>query len=190
MKDNFFDKKFFQYLMANIAAIGLFKINKNKKIIGLNSAVYKKLTAHFSKTDKVVSAYIFAHLNSDEKAVWYRLITKLKKHQVDQLCMLQHGLYKIFGPEMPIEITRNILNTENDDDDSIKISMLINSGIITKNSVNEQIENVIARIYNKIAEQTFPAIEEAVKAADDFVQAIEENINKPLRDLLEKIKNW
>lgn len=193
MAESFFDKGFLQHLLASWISIGLFETDKEGKVTGINPAVREKIGPSFmglNKADEIISARIEAALEPGERTVWGRLVSKLKKHQVTQIRILQAGVYKEFDLNTAVEVTRSFLNIQEDDDDSVKIKILIDSGIITEKSVPEEMENILDRIYNKLKKQSASAIQNAIKAGNDFVDSYKEAVNEPLKNLLTKIKNW
>ena len=182
-----FDKSFFQHLMASFLVKGLFETDKEGKITGINPNVREKIGPSFlglNKAEEIIASQVVASLKTGERTIWHGLMMKLKPHQKTQLRILLAGLYKEFDLETAKGVAHSFLAIQSDDDDRVKIALLIESGIITESSFDEDAGDMLERIF-KASKKYFI---DAVKAIDDFVDSYHKSVNQPLENLLVTIR--
>ncbi|NMC51554.1 hypothetical protein GYA54_02385 [Candidatus Kuenenbacteria bacterium] len=183
-------EKFWSDLISTFIVHGVFEMGGDGKIKGFNPELRKKIAPSFlglNQTDEIIAGQVIASLDTGERTIWTRWLSKLKKHQVTQLRILLAGTYHAFEPGMENakNLAHSLVNIENDDDDSIKTKLALETGLITEEFFLDTAKNfVLDRIWGKLKDHHA----KAQKAIDELVDDWEKKINNPLEAILSALK--
>jgi translation initiation factor 2B subunit (eIF-2B alpha/beta/delta family) len=163
-------------------AKGLFETDKEGKISGINPALKKKIGPSFrgwTQADETIASQIVASLDTGERTIWERWMAKLASHQRTQIRLLLTGIYKEFTMEDAVKVARAFINVQEDDDDSQKKALALQSGIITETDIVADARALAGKVWARIETEA----DDAQKVLDEFHQ----NAEQTRQSLHEKI---